>query len=1332
MDDFVHQVDVRQDEEPIRPEMEEGEQLVQMDTANEVPEDQPEETRLELPLGATSMEASSFEVTPAGSPLGAEDVSRAGRKRKINTKYMEEPSPVHKPVVRKSLPKKAAAPAPPSPKNAAKKGSLAKDESIKSEEPLVTGPPTFGSILFGRSRKLSDSLSDADFLDDEEEIPDILSDDEDDVSVPVVAVFKEAVAPAVAAPVPIAGQRMAGVYVASGAVGPVSDVLAKLILTAPSGESSIKFPDLTTEEYLASVPERLPILAELGGGGVWSLLPSKPVHWFRDEVPKLSAYFRKKMDAAGGIVKPVPVEAEKRPTGLTQAQREERRRQKEAERKRLIDERNRRRERERLKQLYRQHWLALTKFPIEDDLLHSHKGIRRLGHPLVQCRTVAEPLVFWDCRLGPPGTLAVSPEIAQHTTELLDEIFVVWNFFSHFKPLLGGPDFSLPQLVEGVLSKQMTPLIQDVYVSLLTVLRPWIEHQVTTLLQAEQGLESQLTKNRGRAKLHWSSLCQFRDFLFLGYSVLVGNVAGSDTTSNWPWTALYCAKAMILFEAIEPRTKEFLSTISTAFEEIDFEHKWIFDWELDCNWTFDAMPFAVRVKLLKLLVDKIVALPVVKKLVDVSCEGRAHVIAEIAAIEKEERKLTQRITLCQKLQAIIAQAPAEAASIQLPMTEAELSNDIRVRDALAKHKRLAQTFNDTELAVRLESIGRDRHMNEYFQVSCLRHLVFVRQHSVSHPNVVRYGIYDSLANIEALIQSLDDRGVRELSLKLELQKIKAVIFSDLVARGDGRFDAPSCDWLGHGVVGQGAAGVADSVTEVEQVKFLNECVELTKNGLDRIKSAWTGEGVDADDDDVTVDENASLASDEDMDQGDEELAGVSSAGNSAPFTSERESFYESVMALADVLTESMRSSLLAFPKAGETPATTSSVLVQFHIKTGADLLRHVSIPSDQAEFFRLLDSVDVKSQKSMSQTSAVFLEGLHALDEIVHEEIARHDASAGSIEIWPATGGEKHAWKKFSSNAADQQQPASPSGEEDDQQPSPEDEEAPSVSTNTAGFGCDGCGKKFQFHILLGVHKLHPCKTRGRKPLPVDPVMEVLPVPANNGVVAIDKIVSPEYPALPSSRQEAVERAEKAAAAAAAGDVVPVAQSEFICDICGKVFPHNQGLAVHQTRWCIPEQQAQLLISAQQAVGTLPAPTVSAPETGPVNCETCGKPFPTAQGLAIHQTRWCRGPDHPDAGKNEDDARKAEPVLKTLHVEPVFRAHPVSASELVSIVDEAGKDAMMEEEQRREPGFTPACYSLAGVSVAILWFKTRLETALGKFNSEKVHRSGTGKARPRK
>jgi hypothetical protein len=722
------------------------------------------------------------------------------------------------------------------------------------------------------------------------------------------------------------------------------------------------------------------------------------------------------------------------------------------------------------------------------------------------------------------------------------------------------------------------------------------------------------------------------------------------------------------------------------------------------------------------LVDRIVALPVVKKSVDLWCDSRGHIAAEVAAIDKEERKLTQRVTLCQKLQAIMAQAEDPSAmGIQLPMTEQELAQEIALREALIRSRKTGTSVNDLESAVRLEILGRDRHMNEYFQVSCDRTLVFVRQHSVSHPNVIRYGIYDSVASIDQLISSLDERGVRELNLKVELQKV----------RTSGRV----IDWLGSN--GWAIANKPDDELDADaerfsQLKFLKECVNLTRNGFDRIRKAWMGKSSaqDEEEDDDTIDEDVMAQSPPEEDEDMEEASSASSSHHRKPFVGEMDAFYDAILTLADVLTECIRNSLIGFPKIDETTATTSSILIQFHIKTGAELLRHLSIPVDRTEFDKLVKSVDVTSKASMAQVAAVFLEGLEALDEVIHDEIARHSTAGASIEIWPANGGEKHAWKRFIASRADsaQAETASPAGEEETT-PEEEEQEQPSSQTG-GGFSCEGCGKTFRFHILLGVHKLHPCKTRGRKPLSVDPVMEVLPVPANNGVLAIEKVTSVEFPPLPSTRQEAAERAEKAekaaaaaaAAAAAEGEATTNGQTEFVCDICGKVFPHNQGLAVHQTRWCIPEQQAQLLISAQQAVGGVPAPAPP-PEEGPVNCPTCGKLFPTVQGLSIHQTRWCKGPEGSEFPVIEEDKTKVaiETSKHVVKVEPVFRAEPVPADNLVRI-DEVIKSEVVEE-AHREPGVTPACYSVAATSIAILWYANRIETALRKFNSDKAHHS---------
>jgi hypothetical protein len=185
--------------------------------------------------------------------------------------------------------------------------------------------------------------------------------------------------------------------------------------------------------------------------------------------------------------------------------------------------------------------------------------------------------------------------------------------------------------------------------------------------------------------------------------------------------------------------------------------------------------------------------------------------------------------------------------------------------------------------------------------------------------------------------------------------------------------------------------------------------------------------------------------------------------------------------------------------------------------------------------------------------------------------------------------------------------------------------------------------------------------------------------------------------------------------------------------LCGKVFPHNQGLAVHQTRWCIPEQQAQLILTAQQAVGTAPGTAPMTGESGAVTCGGCGKVFPTAQGLAIHQNRWCSG------GLNSVDAGEggAQIVIeppKIAHVDPIFRKDRIPEIDLIKIelAEESNPVGDGDDADARQPGYTPACYSLSAVSVAVMWYSNKLQAALDKFTSERVHHSRSSNSSKKK
>ena len=1196
---------------------------------------------------------------PPGQATPAFLESRAGRKRKANSRYLDEPSPVAAPARRVSAPKKIAAKAPAP--------ALPVEVALTEEiPPLITGPPTFGSILFGKSAPQSEDFSEDELLDDRLS----LDDDQDDLGdyLGDLGAAVEGEEDVKAAELGESAKSfLDGSYVASGVAGPTIHGLIKPALVAPTSDF-LAFPNLVPLEGAELHPTPFPVMAELACGGIRGLLPHRPIHWLRDEVPKLSAYFKKKMEGAAPAPKAeLPVKHNQ----TEAAEREERRRQKEEERRRILEERQRRKERERLKQLYRQHWIALTKFPIEDSVLHSIKGVRRLGPPAV--RTVAGALAHWDSRIG--------ESVVDPGNFLLDEIFVIWTFFAQFPSLLGCR-FTFPQLVEALVVKRASPLAEDVFRSLIDLLRPFIVFQLTTFLAAEQAFEAQLVRNRGRAKLFWPTFSQFRDFLHLGCSLFVQDggalskprLDGAGST-NWVWLGTFVAKLIVLFESIDPK-RDFLASVAAAFEEVDFEFHWLFQNDAVC---FEKESVDVRVKTLRTLLDKLLSLNLFKRLVDLACEAKLHISSEILWLEKEERKSTQKIALCQKL--------IELGSADLPLSADELKLELASRESVQKAKKIANLFADSLLGVRVDVLGRDRILNEYFQTSFLRRVVFVRNASDGG-----YGAFDSLGSLETLIQSLDERGVREQALKVELQKVKANLYSDLLLEGEPDLaHKTAVDWLapyervGGRLVELFSTQTLSSLgTEVPNLSPLAQCVETSQLSLSMLKACWFGNKfrkikkmkkgevkgevksevkdepaivvedpvLEDDDDDVTVDEGMDQEEvdppEEEEEEEDEESWADDAKGDPIPvFVSEPDSLFKTFEVLAETLSEGFARKCFGPPG----KKSSESILVQFHVKSGQEFLRQVGIPTVRAEFDKLLNPLfqDVNQKQALAVTGG-FLEGLAAIDEVVADELG--------VDVWPSGGGEKAAWRLFLGQR-----------------------EGESVGEESAGvFGCDLCGKNFGLHILLGLHKMKPCKTRGRKPIPTEPLMELdNSTGPYGGPAAIESLVLPSFPPPPSARTTT------------SNERPSTEDTSFVCDICGKVFPHNQGLAVHQTRWCIPEQQAQLLLTAQQAVNSASS----------VMCETCGKSFPSAAGLATHQTRWC---------KKEEEEEKKEIVDASVSIEPLFVSSPIDPSELARFKSSPNEEAS----SRQEPGSLPACYSLSAVSLAALWLTGRIAKATKK------------------
>ena len=1214
----------------------------------------------------------SAAVSGITSPVG--DSSRAGRKRKANSKYLDEPSPVLKPAPnpRKSNPLKKSVVAQVS------KMATPVVPAVAASIPAIVGPPTFGSQIFGKkgSRKYSDDFSELEDLDVVDQVDDLVdqlevvdqTNAEQDANVDNE---QDANNPPIFVPV-----KMSGEYLPSGVAGPVCVCEEKvpIAFVAPSSDW-ISFPNVVPD--LAVVAPTVHVLSELGGGGILGLYPKTPVYWIRDEVPKLSAYFKKKIEGntvLGGAAAAVPA---KRVSLSAKAEFEEAKRRRELEQRRILEERQRRKERERLKQLYRQHWIALTKFPIEDSILHSRKGIRRLGG----AAPIANPLIYEDCLLA-GGVLGGCGS----------NLLVVWAFFAQFgKWLVKNVDvgeFTFPKLVCEVHLREKTSLISRIHWALIEVLRPWIVSQLNLLVGIEQVWESQLMRNRNRAKIFWPTFSQFRDFLHLGWSLwILDNGALSRLSGTESWLLLYLAKAIVLFESIDTR-REFLSSVSAAFEEIDFEYKFITLWQNECT-QYTDIPVAIRISAMKVILDKILCSNLMKKIIDVFCEAKLHLTSEISVLEKEERKSTQKISLCERIISILGTESGVAA----PLSPAELEAEIAARTQIQNAKKISQNFADKSLSVRFETLGKDRFFNEYFQVSFNRKIVFVK-----YSKDDKYGIYDSLANLEALIQSLDERGQREFALKNELQTIKANLFADLMAVDNSpkivyRQDS---DWLSDSSVngtvsGNPLAAPIDVEPEIgSSVKPLYECMAVTRQSLTMIKACWYGEKFvrvkrdlvkkqvgrppkqteeiveqEIDDDDMTVDEGMEMEdtspNEPEPEEEEEETVSVADEVPQVEFKTEIETLVENISNLDKVLTNCIREGF--FASGGND--VVKSVLTEFHIKSGTDFLRHCGITQEKL------------------QPLALIVGGLLAVEEVVLAEISRHGQHVGlDLSIWSSTGGDKAAWKLFLGN-----------------RPAIEDDE-PSVDpiSSLSSFTCEICQKKFGLHILFSLHKLVPCKTRGRKPLPTEPQLDIEACggKSKGGPLAIDSLVLPQFPPPPSTRVTTTTNA------ASTGNT-DEQTTTFPCDICGKVFPQNQGLAVHQTRWCIPEQQAQLILNAQQAAG-------GEPGAAAITCETCGKVYPTAQGLAIHQSRWCK--------KIEDAADTFLETCKLEENKVLYRETPIEQTLLAKVED---IETNNNNDNDNEPGYTPACNSVPAMAIATQWLANRIEKALDNFT--KVHHS---------
>ena len=484
------------------------------------------------------------------------------------------------------------------------------------------------------------------------------------------------------------------------------------------------------------------------------------VEWFPDEIPLglLSRRFNKVTKPIKAISSSFPGAVGPSKPYRTSNSNLERPERPHPNRELIAQQRAQQKDKEKRRLLYRQFWLSNVKLPIEDSLLISSEGIRRLGPPSPACLHIHTPDYLWTTK---------SVKIPDEAKELCSDALFIWFFFLSFSSQIRISRFDISALFEAVSSVEASGLASEMFSVLLEFVIPAILHSSEEQLVLLENEEAAFIRNNGKTAFVQkrnlqSALASYRSELQNVRTILLNVPLSSET---WWSLSVICARYISESEKLDFKRGliwNLLSDEDGDDERRILESSWVTD-ELCERKDFSDASIAIRMRLLKTLVDRLVQTPLIKRLIDVSADARLRIQAELSNNEKEERRLLQRINAMQRM---IETGNIEEESSPEQVRD-QIESDTGIVEKIKHIKEIAETALFDKYSLQWDPIGEDRHGNQYYFISSVVNMVVV--HLVQTKSL---GVYEGEQSLEALICSMDVRGVHEEKLRRELEIIK--------------------------------------------------------------------------------------------------------------------------------------------------------------------------------------------------------------------------------------------------------------------------------------------------------------------------------------------------------------------------------------------------------------------------------------------------------------------------------------------------------------------------------------------------------------------------------
>ena len=414
------------------------------------------------------------------------------------------------------------------------------------------------------------------------------------------------------------------------------------------------------------------------------------------------------------------------------------------------------REIEKKRLSYRQFWLGQVKQPLEDTLLQGKVGIQRLGPADVSAKNVYLPKTLWT------DTVPHSEHSVKMAEVVHNDAFYVWCFLQSFSSQLRICKFSLVAFCESFLADKVYSLTCDVFQSVLELLIPSLSCLIEQQLVVIDADESQSNKIASKLPISGNKnvVAALRAELLL-LRAIFANVKLSPST--WWFLSVMAARYIDGAGKIYTRKDAVSVLASDEDDERQFlDTSWVTDEGVDKKDFFNSSVPA-RFRVLKALVDKLLETPLFRRLVDVAGEAHLRIVGELSNLEKEDRKLVQRIGAIQRM--VDGQTVDEGVSME--QLHAQLAQDITSRSLLTRLRELAELDLANKYTLQWSILGQDRFSNDYYSVPFVHNCVIVHLKN-SHS----LGIYEGELELDSLICSMDVRGYREDTLRKELEVVK--------------------------------------------------------------------------------------------------------------------------------------------------------------------------------------------------------------------------------------------------------------------------------------------------------------------------------------------------------------------------------------------------------------------------------------------------------------------------------------------------------------------------------------------------------------------------------